>query len=119
MGGSIDVHDPLALAIAPPPDETPDERDERLRVEAAATARSDEIDDMLKLERAELKKKKGVVKVLLLGQAESGTFVSDMPLGVVCSIVFSTGKSTTLKSVYAVLGPCMCTILICRAQTFR
>jgi hypothetical protein len=73
MGGSPDTTDPLTLAIAPPPDETPEARDIRLREEAEATRRNDEIEEQLKAEKGELRKKKGIVRVLLLGQAESGT----------------------------------------------
>lgn len=69
---SIESIDPLTLACAPPADETPEEREVRLYQEAEAKRVSDAIDDELKAERAELRKKKRIVKVLLLGQAESG-----------------------------------------------
>jgi pyridoxine/pyridoxamine 5'-phosphate oxidase len=69
---SIESIDPLTLACAPPADETPEQREARLHQEAEAKRVSDAIDDELKAERAELKKKKRIVKVLLLGQAESG-----------------------------------------------
>jgi guanine nucleotide-binding protein alpha-1 subunit len=72
MGGSIDSMDPLAQAIAPPEDETPEERETRLRKEADDKRVSDDIDEQIRQEKAELRKKKRVVKVLLLGQAESG-----------------------------------------------
>nr|WBU87318.1 G-alpha-domain-containing protein [Ganoderma boninense] len=70
--------DPLSRVLAPPPNETPEERDVRIRIEAEARQISDKIDEQLKLERAALKKNRPV-KVLLLGQSESG-------------------KSTTLKN---------------------
>lgn len=79
--------DPLSAAIAPPPDETPEERERRLRAEEEARRRSESIDRMLKEgERAQRRKK--TVKVLLLGQSESG-------------------KSTTLKreSLYIPISP--------------
>lgn len=72
-------HDPLAAAIAPPPNETPAARSVRLRAEAEARRVSDEIDEELKAERAARRRQRPFVKVLLLGQSESG-------------------KSTTLKN---------------------
>ncbi|KAJ7058012.1 guanine nucleotide binding protein, alpha subunit [Mycena amicta] len=63
--------DPLALAIAPPPNETPSARETRERAEREASRISDEIDALLRRER-ETEKKKKPVKLLLLGQSESG-----------------------------------------------
>ena len=80
MGRSLDVDDPLALAIAPPANESPDDREARERREAEEKRVSDEIDEMLRAERANKRRRKPV-KVLLLGQSESG-------------------KSTTLKSAF-------------------
>ncbi|EGO03512.1 hypothetical protein SERLA73DRAFT_175022 [Serpula lacrymans var. lacrymans S7.3] len=74
-----DANDPLAIVDAPPPNETPHEKSAREEREAEAKRISDLIDENIKAERAELKKEKDVVKVLLLGQSESG-------------------KSTTLKN---------------------
>ncbi|KAL5476925.1 hypothetical protein ACEPAI_3111 [Sanghuangporus weigelae] len=68
-GGKND--DPLALVMAPPPDETPEERDARLAREAEARRISEAIDEQLKQERLQQKKNK-IVKLLLLGQSESG-----------------------------------------------
>lgn len=65
-------HDPLAAAIAPPPDETPAARIARLRTEAEARRVSDQIDEELKAERASRRRQQPCVKVLLLGQSESG-----------------------------------------------
>ncbi|KAL6302560.1 G-protein alpha subunit [Sparassis latifolia] len=70
MGRSLDAEDPLTLAIAPPPNETVEERERRLRDEEEARKVSDRIDEQIKAERAALKKKRPV-KVLLLGQSES------------------------------------------------
>ncbi|KAI0262728.1 guanine nucleotide binding protein, alpha subunit [Gloeopeniophorella convolvens] len=72
-------HDPLAAAIAPPPNEAPAARAARLRAEADARRVNDEIDEQLKAERAARRRQRPCVKVLLLGQSESG-------------------KSTTLKT---------------------
>ena len=71
--------DPLSIALRPPPDEDPAARAARERAEALAKARSDAIDSAIQAEKDARKKKKPPVKVLLLGQSESG-------------------KSTTLKS---------------------
>ena len=71
MGRAPD-EDPLTIAIAPPPGETEEQKQQRLSAEAEARRISDEIDQQLKEERAALKKKKKPIKVLLLGQSESG-----------------------------------------------
>ena len=63
--------DPLDAALQPPSDETPEQRLQRLAHEAEARRISNEIDEDIKRERA-LRKKKQIVKVLLLGQSESG-----------------------------------------------
>lgn len=78
MGLITDI-DPLALALAPPDDETEAQRTQRLQEEERARRVSEEIDEQLRREGAALKKQKRPIKVLLLGQSESG-------------------KSTTLKN---------------------
>lgn len=65
--------DPLTLAAAPPPDETPAQRIAREKAELEARRVSDEIDEQIKAERLAVKRRKRPVKVLLLGQSESGT----------------------------------------------
>ena len=66
--------DPLARVIAPPADESPDQRRIRERSEADAKRTSEQIDEALKAEREERKsKRKNRLNVLLLGQSESGT----------------------------------------------
>lgn len=72
MGGTD--ADPFAIFIAPPPNETPADKAARERREAEEKRISDRIDEDIKLERVALKKKKSVVRVLLLGQSESGPF---------------------------------------------
>ncbi|KAH7912751.1 guanine nucleotide binding protein, alpha subunit [Hygrophoropsis aurantiaca] len=74
-----DSSDPLALVIAPPPNETAEERAAREEREAEAQRISDSIDAEINADRIARKKREGVVKILLLGQSESG-------------------KSTTLKN---------------------
>ncbi|KAJ2991516.1 hypothetical protein NUW54_g8173 [Trametes sanguinea] len=77
---STDPDDPLAAAIAPPPNETPEERERRLRQEEEAKRISDEIDERLKLDRAAWKRHKSTFKLLLLGQSESGKHSSSTRL---------------------------------------
>ena len=46
------ISDPLAAALLPPPNESPEERERRLDAEAEAKKRSDNIDRMLRETRA-------------------------------------------------------------------
>lgn len=97
-GSTTDTHDPFAELTAPPPGETPSQKAIREKKEAEAKRISERIDDEIKAQRAVMKKQKDVVKVLLLGQSESGEFtptIQSMPplIAVLC-----VGKSTTLKS---------------------
>jgi guanine nucleotide-binding protein subunit alpha len=59
--------DPLDLAIAPSPDESAEEREERLLKEREAKVVSDAIDKEIEAERSAEKKKTKQVKILLLG----------------------------------------------------
>lgn len=82
MTASMDSPDPLAILLAPPPNESATARTERLRQEAEARRVSEQIDEDLRRERADQRKwerEKRTIRVLLLGQSESG-------------------KSTTIKS---------------------
>ncbi|KAJ3514865.1 hypothetical protein NLJ89_g2124 [Agrocybe chaxingu] len=74
---SVDDADPLS--VQPPLYETPDERNARIALEEAAKARSDTIDEELERARASERRGPKPIKILLLGQSESG-------------------KSTTLKT---------------------
>ncbi|EDR05340.1 heterotrimeric G protein alpha subunit B [Laccaria bicolor S238N-H82] len=65
-------HDPLAIFMRPPPNETPTERGAREEREAHARQISDQIDEQLKKDKAALKRQNGFVRLLLLGQSESG-----------------------------------------------
>ncbi|KAF8633628.1 hypothetical protein AX15_001317 [Amanita polypyramis BW_CC] len=78
--------DPLTMALAPPPDETPEQRDARLKAEKEAQLRSDAIDEEINRQRVTEKKEPKCVRVLLLGQSESG-------------------KSTTLKNFQLIHSP--------------
>lgn len=63
--------DPLASLLAPPPNETPQQKAARERAEAEARKVSEAIDEQIRQERIAMRKR-GPVKVLLLGQSESG-----------------------------------------------
>jgi hypothetical protein len=70
----ISENDPFAHFLRPPVGETPEQRAERLRREAEATRISAEIDEAINRDRAAQKKDKDLIRVLLLGQSESGEF---------------------------------------------
>jgi len=59
--------DPLTLALQPPPDETLQQKVERLRVEDEARRISNLIDEQIKVDRAQMKKAAYAHKILLLG----------------------------------------------------
>lgn len=63
--------DPLDEFLRPPPDETPTERDLRLAREEEANRISLAIDATIKAEK-QARKKRRIVRLLLLGQSESG-----------------------------------------------
>ncbi|KAF8323896.1 G-alpha-domain-containing protein [Clavulina sp. PMI_390] len=64
---SLDI-DPITLALRPPTDETPQQREARLRDEAEAKKVSDSIDAQISVEREERERarKRGDIKILLL-----------------------------------------------------
>ncbi|KAF8872422.1 guanine nucleotide binding protein, alpha subunit [Infundibulicybe gibba] len=63
--------DPLDAVLRPPPDETPEQAQVRLEREEEARRVSAEIDASIKAER-QARRKKQIVRLLLLGQSESG-----------------------------------------------
>ncbi|KAG2358794.1 guanine nucleotide binding protein, alpha subunit [Suillus spraguei] len=65
------LSDPLAAALMPPPNESAADRERRLEAESEAKRVSDGIDEMLRAEKKE-KRAKPEIKVLILGQSESG-----------------------------------------------
>lgn len=70
-----DLTDPLDEILKPPPGETEQERLERVEREENARRVSNAIDESLRAERLVMKKRK-VVRLLLLGQSESGMFAN-------------------------------------------
>ncbi|TFK44474.1 guanine nucleotide binding protein, alpha subunit [Crucibulum laeve] len=84
-----DIDDPLTKALAPPPNETPAEREIRLAAEAEAQRRSDAIDEEINRQRIADRKAPKCVRVLLL--------VLKGALGI--------GKSTTLKNFQLINSP--------------
>jgi hypothetical protein len=93
--------DPLTLAMAPPPNETPEERREREEREERALEVSRQIDAEIKVAKIAMKKKKKAIKVLVLGQSLSGASLYLMII-IPCNLkpphLWPTGKSTTIKS---------------------
>ena len=63
--------DPLDDVFRPPSNETEEERSIRLQTEEEAKRVSDAIDEAIRQER-QAAKKKDIVRLLLLGQSESG-----------------------------------------------
>jgi len=78
--------DPLTKAIAPPENETKEEKEARLLAQAEAQKRSEAIDEEINRQKAADRKAPKSVRVLLLGQSESG-------------------KSTTLKNFQLINSP--------------
>jgi guanine nucleotide-binding protein subunit alpha len=64
--------DPLSAAMLPPANESPVDRENRLKAEQEARKVSESIDDMLRQERKDRIRTRPEVNVLLLGQSESG-----------------------------------------------
>ncbi|KAF5383149.1 hypothetical protein D9615_005013 [Tricholomella constricta] len=83
--------DPLDEALRPPPDETPEQREIRLAREEEANRISQAIDASIKAEK-QARKKKRIVRLLLLGQSESG-------------LIVVPGKSTTLRQFQRLYTP--------------
>lgn len=64
--------DPLEAWAYIPPNETPEQKEQRLMAEYAAKKRSDVIDEEIRQDRNERRRPRDEVKLLLLGQSESG-----------------------------------------------
>ena len=70
---SEDSTDPLSRALEPPANETSEQRAAREAREAEARCVSDRIDEQIRSEKQANSRNRAPVKVLMLGQAESGT----------------------------------------------
>ena len=66
------AHDPLTAVIAPPKDESDEQRAARQQQEDNAKKISDDIDKFLKQNGDAVAKRGQLVRLLLLGQSESG-----------------------------------------------
>jgi guanine nucleotide-binding protein subunit alpha len=91
----ITSDDPLDHALKPPPNESLEQRTLRIAREEEAKRISLAIDASIKAER-QARKKKRIVRLLLLGQSESGK----APLSIHFaspSVDNNLGKSTTLR----------------------
>ena len=75
---SEDPTDPLSRALDPPANESSEQRAVREAKDAEARRVSDRIDEQLKSEKQANSRSKGQVKVLMLGQAESGALSSSL-----------------------------------------
>jgi len=71
MRSRTDDDDPLTAALTPPQNETPEARAIRLSREEEARRVSQAIDESIRTER-QMNKKHKIVRILLLGQSESG-----------------------------------------------
>lgn len=71
--------DPFYELMQPPPDETPAQKTARQKRELDEQRVSDGIDEDIKLERVRSRKDKKIIKVLLLGQSESGQYIEACP----------------------------------------
>ncbi|KAG8864482.1 hypothetical protein FRB96_004985 [Tulasnella sp. 330] len=71
MSGRYEKDDPLWLAIRPAANETPEQAAIRIKREQEAKIISDKIDEAIRAEKAMLQKQK-IIRLLLLGQSESG-----------------------------------------------
>jgi len=72
MGFLPGPSDPFFDLMQPPIDETPAQKTARQKRELDAQRINDAIDEEIKQDRANAKKDRKVIKVLLLGQSESG-----------------------------------------------
>jgi hypothetical protein len=76
---SEDSIDPLSRALSPPAKESTEQRVQREAKEIEARRVSERIDDQLKSEKQTSSRKKAPVRVLMLGQAESGALLLVCP----------------------------------------
>jgi hypothetical protein len=79
MAFNANEADPFYEIMRPPPDETPAQMTARLKREADAQRISDNIDEDIKRDRAQQRKARKELRILLLGQGESGTRSIQLP----------------------------------------
>ena len=100
--------DPFDAVLRPPPNESPEQCQLRLSRETEAKRVSMVIDANIKAER-QARRKKRIVRLLLLGQSESGQYV---PYSVSRIVRWtdgrSIGKSTTLRRKYGIFRVFRC-----------
>ena len=84
--------DPLAYVLAPPPNETEEQRLARLEAEAEAKRISDAIDEELQRQAKELKRAPKPVKILLLGELPTSQWILIHKLLRTLMIVVSTRR---------------------------
>ena len=72
MGFTPHPSDPFYDFMKPPEDETETQKSARLSREAEEQRRNDAIEDQIKEDRARIQQEGEILKVLLLGQSESG-----------------------------------------------
>lgn len=75
--------DPLARALQPPPDESPDQRELREQMQREASRISSEIDDDIQEARKVYERRKKAIKILLLGESSR---VVGFALVLVCNL---------------------------------
>lgn len=76
-GGIVTEGDPLAYVMAPPPNETEEQRQARLAAEAEAKRISDAIDEELQRQAKAEKRAPRPVKILLLGASAMFSLADD------------------------------------------
>lgn len=72
MGFTPHPSDPFYDFMKPPEDETQAQKTARLKREVDEQRVNDAIEDQIKEDRVKIQQEKEIIKVLLLGQAESG-----------------------------------------------
>ena len=81
--------DPLDVFTLPPPNESPSDRLIREKLEQDAIERSRSIDAELKVAKVAMKQYKKAVKILVLGQGQSGKYFSSFLSGATFVIIIA------------------------------
>lgn len=97
-----DSNDPLTILMQPPANECPSECAAREARETEAKLRSDAIDEELMKEKERLMRTKNAVKVMLLGNSESGASFSVSSFWKFAQLhFFLAGKAAMVKSKFS------------------